>query len=158
MAPYSDLTLGLASVLALLATTTAVDVTMVESPEDYSKLVADDAVVLVEFYSKYCGSCKEFSKHWHALEKTFEGKLKFARVKIDDSGPMKVAQKEGALSGGIPHVRLLTASDATNIVLMSGGSGIKKSHALTEEINEKMKGYKTSEDGVWLKNKAGVEL
>ncbi len=133
------------------------DVTVVESPEDYARLVADDAVVLVEFYSKYCGSCKEFSKHWHSLEDTFAGKLKLARVKIDDSAAMKVAQKVGALNGGIPHVRLLTATDDSSIVLMNGGSGIKKSRALAEEINQKLKTFDVSE-GMWLKKAVGTEL
>lgn len=148
-------------IAALLATASAAagaDVTTVESPEDYARLVADDAVVLVEFYSKYCGSCKEFSAHWHRLEEEFKGKLKLARVKIDDSGPMKVAQKAGALNGGIPHVRLLTATDETSVVLMKGGAGIKKSHALTEEINRSMKGFAVSAEGLWLKKAAGTEL
>ena len=129
----------------------AADVVTVKSPEDYSKLVADDKVVLVEFYSAYCGSCKEFSKHWHQLEKDFAEKLILARVKIDDSGPMKVAQKCGALSGGIPHVRLLTATDDTSVVLMSGGSGIKKSHVLAAEINAKLASFQTDASGAWLK-------
>ena len=136
------------------------NVVTVRGAEDYAALEADSEVVCVEFYSKYCGSCAEFSEHWHTLERKYAGKLKFARVKIDDSGPMKVAQKEGALSGGIPHVRLLTGSGSGDaVVLMSGGSGIKKSHVLAEEIDKHLSSFSTDPaTGRWLKKSSGSEL
>ena len=74
------------------------------------------------------------------------------------AGLLKVAQTAGALNGGIPHVRLLTATDDSSIVLMNGGSGIKKSRVLTEEINQKLKTFDVSSEGTWLKKAVGTEL
>ena len=125
---------------------------LVPSQNVYDELKTISNVVVVEFYSEYCGSCKEFAEEWTKLieNKYFHKRIQWAKVNIDTPIGMAIAQAEGALDGGIPHVRML---DTVNhhVVLMTGNQ-MRTAEEIEHAIRNKLKYYPTAAAmGPWIK-------
>ncbi|MDD5044487.1 MAG: thioredoxin [Candidatus Omnitrophica bacterium] len=52
--------------------------------------------VLVDFWAEWCGPCKMIAPALEELAKEYEGKIKFAKVNIDES--RKIAAEYGIMS------------------------------------------------------------
>ena len=78
----------------------------IRSVDEFRRLVqASPRAFLVEFFSGMCGYCQEFEPMWLELAKTTT-RLEPARVNIDTSGGMAVAELVGVINEGIPAVVL----------------------------------------------------
>ena len=71
-----------------------------------TEVLASKNVWIVEYYSKMCGSCKEFTPTWDALKSSLSGEYRTARVCIDSKPGMKLAKDQGVLAKGIPAVQV----------------------------------------------------
>ena len=72
----------------------------------------------MEYYSKMCGSCKEFEPTWNQLATSLENEYKIARVSIDSKPGMQLAKQQGVLKRGIPAVQIVAGSHSD--ILMAG--------------------------------------
>lgn len=104
----------------------------VADEEEYARLEQGDALTVVEFYSRMCGSCKVFSREWESAVEQLSGEINFRRVCIDDGHGMKIANKVGALTRGIPHVRVLLDKEGPDAELVHGRS--VESSVLVEKV------------------------
>lgn len=62
-----------------------------------SEVLGADLPVLVEFYSPWCGSCRKIETTLDQLAATFEGRIKFARVNVENDLQLAEAQHVGAV-------------------------------------------------------------
>lgn len=64
---------------------------------DFDTIVLDaKSPVLVDFWAPWCGPCKALNPILEALAKTYEGKIKFVKLNIDDN--TETASKYGIRS------------------------------------------------------------
>lgn len=76
-------------------------------PESFKKkVIDDDKVWLVEFYSPRCGGCQEFSPTWEKVVESMKSILT-TKVNIEEAGGMALAQQLNVLREGIPNVRII---------------------------------------------------
>jgi thioredoxin 1 len=55
------------------------------SKSDLDKLVADNPVVLVDFYAEWCGPCKKMEPEMEKLAKAYAGKVVIHKVNVDEA-------------------------------------------------------------------------
>lgn len=84
-----------------------------------NKVLEDDRVWLLEFYSPMCGSCTEFSPTWSKLE-TSAKSIVTSKVNIDDKAGMELAKALGVLEEGLPGVRIFTSKTGNGISIVAG--------------------------------------
>lgn len=89
--------------------------------ENWSMVEESADIWAIEYYSKMCGSCKEFEPTWESLseELKLSSKVKVGRCSIDDRQGMKLAQEQGILDRGIPAVQIVHGAQKSDI-LMAG--------------------------------------
>lgn len=97
-------------------------------PKEFqSKVLEDDRVWLLEFYSPMCGSCTEFSPVWTKLESAAKSMVT-SKVNIDDAAGMELAKKLGVLEEGLPGVRLFTSKSGNGVSIVAGMISLIKNH------------------------------
>lgn len=65
-------------------------------------IVNSDQPVIVDFWAPWCGPCKMFAPTFEATAPEYDGKMKFAKVNVDEAG--ESAAKFGVRS--IPTIML----------------------------------------------------
>lgn len=60
---------------------------------DFDKLLADNKILLVDFYAPWCIPCRQMEPSLKKLEKEYKGKVTFSRIDMDNAKPL--AQKLG---------------------------------------------------------------
>jgi len=58
------------------------------STADFDKLIADNKVLLIDFYAPWCIPCKEMEPSLNKLAKEYEGKVTFSRIDLDKAKPL----------------------------------------------------------------------
>lgn len=154
----SRISAAAACILCFVLAVHAASPEVVGSEEEYRNLKDSSNVALVEFYSKMCGSCKEFSKHWKKAAGELGDEVIIKKVCIDDAHGMKIANSVGALSRGIPHVRLLVSKDGEDEALVAGRS--IPSASLVNKVRSavKSRGLQRDSSGKFLKAGANEDL
>lgn len=87
--------------------------------EFQTKVLEDDRVWMLEFYSPMCGSCTEFAPVWSKIESSAKSVVT-NKVNIDESAGMALAKKLGVLEEGLPGVRLFTSKTGNGVSIVSG--------------------------------------
>jgi len=87
--------------------------------EFQKKVLNDERVWMLEFYSPMCGSCTEFTPTWSKLESSAKS-IVTSKVNIDDSAGMELAKKLGVLDEGLPGVRLFTSKTGNGMSIVAG--------------------------------------
>jgi thioredoxin-like negative regulator of GroEL len=100
---------------------------------NFKKVQSEKKAYLIEFYSRMCGSCKEFAPAWHVMaQSATKWQIAPARVNIDDQKGMALAEKLGILEHGIPTVQLMRPDGELSKIM--GGEDLEellgKNHAL----------------------------
>jgi len=74
-----------ASVLLLLCGRAVADVEEITTEPAFKKALADNAAVVVDFFSQTCGPCIMIAPKFKELAKEYEGKVKFVKVDVQRS-------------------------------------------------------------------------
>jgi len=92
-----------------------------------------DLPVVIDFWAEWCGPCKAFAPTFEAVAKEFEGKVKFAKVNIDEGDNKEFAGGLGVM--GIP----------TTVFFNKGEEVSRFSGAASEDqFKEQVQGFLTN--------------
>ena len=124
----------------------------VPSRDTFRGLVASPNVVLIEFMSGRCGTCREFSKEWTIIAGALSKKIRVARFDIDTKAGMREARASGVLQeeGGVPAVRLYTTPSADDGAALVHGAVVKAAEVIAR-VEELLRGLKKDGHGLALK-------
>lgn len=64
---------------------------------DYEKLIADDKMVLVDFYAEWCGPCKKMKPSLEEISKEMQETVKIVRIDVDQNPELAKSLKVDAL-------------------------------------------------------------
>jgi thioredoxin 1 len=106
------------------------NVTEITSDSFDQDVTQADLPVLVDFYAPWCGPCKMISPMLDALAGNYAGKVKFAKVNVDEAA--ELAQKFSVT--GVPTLVLMRNGEVVDTIvgLASQGALKEKLDTLTE--------------------------
>ena len=95
--------------------------------ESFEKEMRESQIpVLVDFYSNYCPPCRILEPIFKQLEEEFKGKIKFARVNVDEN--RGIAARYGIM--GVPTLILLEDGKEAGRVI-----GLRRKEDLAQWLN-----------------------
>ena len=138
--------------LSIISYVFADDVVYVQTMEDYEALEQSPDVVIVYFTSAWCGTpCQEFSGTYEGLYTQLWNQMIFAQVSIDSKVGREIANRAGALQGGLPHLQLLRGTGRKRKILQRGNNKLKDTQELVARIQKVGAKHSHSSNGKWMK-------
>lgn len=86
---------------------------IVKSQEEFNDLV-NDGYVLIDFYAKWCGSCKQLAPIYDEVEKDYSN-IKFIKIDIDEF-------EESSLNYNVMALPTLVLLKDNNVVARKSGT------------------------------------
>ena len=77
----------------------------VSSAEQFERILAENKVVLADFYADWCGPCRALKPTVHAVADEYSGRIAVVAINVDNNS--ELASKHGISS--IPDVRLFSS-------------------------------------------------
>jgi thioredoxin 1 len=77
-------------------------VTEVESASQFSQIISENDIVMVDFYADWCGPCRQLKPIIHDVAVDFAGKVKVIAVNVDTLRNLAIEYEVS----GIPDVRV----------------------------------------------------
>ena len=74
------------------------------------EVLKSDIPVFVDFYADWCGPCKAAAPVVEGIEAQYEGKVKFAKLNVDNAGSLVAALK----ITGIPNFMIFKGNTVTD--------------------------------------------
>tara|TARA_Y100000310_G_scaffold275528_2_gene292107 strand:+ start:892 stop:1218 length:327 start_codon:yes stop_codon:yes gene_type:complete len=90
------------------------------------EVLKSETPVIVDFWAAWCGPCKMLAPVFEELSKDYEGKLKFAKVNVEDE--KELAGKYGVR--GIPNLKVLNKGEVVGEIV-----GFKPKEELKKDID-----------------------
>ena len=119
----------------------------ITSKAEFDQLLSDERVVVIEFMSSMCGSCKEFAPTFEKLAKAVKSAI-LAKIDIDIPEGMAIARSTGALEQGIPAVAVFASRNKPEFVM---GGELKSKRELMAELRRKIGVLSRRDDGFYIK-------
>ena len=91
-----------------------------------------DLPLVVDFWAEWCGPCKAFAPTFESVAKEFEGKVKFAKLNIEEGDNKELASSLGVMS--IPTIVFFNKGQE-----VSRFSGAASEDQFKEQINDFLK-------------------
>lgn len=82
--------------------------------ETLANVIADNHVVLVDFWASWCGPCKAMLPILESLSDQFGDRLVIAKVDTETEGGQRLVEDEGITS--IPTMHLYVGGERLNVV------------------------------------------
>lgn len=114
MATSTSLVIGLVCLCVIVAASDSV--TEITTSNFDALVASDERAWVIEFGSKFCGSCKEFAPTFHAMADKYSS-LKFGVCFVDGSSGMDLAKQFGVLEVGLPALVLFGSADGSFTVI-----------------------------------------
>ena len=121
-------------------------------PSTFKGMLADPRMVLVEFKSSRCGTCREFAPEWAVIERLVAGRVLTHGFDIDSKKGLKEARISGVLQeeGGVPAVRLYRTGDPDDAESLVGGA-VVKAQVVVDQVLDLLAGAALDRNGYALK-------
>ena len=101
--------------------------TNITTKEEFAKFVADNKLVLMDFWAEWCGPCKMLAPILDALAKSTAGKVAIAKVNVDAAG--ELARDHRVRS--IPTLLVLKDGEVVTRIV-----GVRSENDLTAELQK----------------------
>jgi thioredoxin 1 len=103
---------------------------LLETVEEFEALLKSDGVVVVDFFATWCGPCKMLLPVFDKISDSYDGKVKFVKVDIDQFPQLAEANNVK----GVPSVHFFKDGELQEI-----SKGYKPSEALSNIVDSYLK-------------------
>jgi len=66
--------------------------------DSFEEAKKGDVPLVIDFWAEWCGPCKAFAPTFESVSKEFEGKVKFAKINLEEADNKELAGSLGVMS------------------------------------------------------------
>ncbi len=97
--------------------------------KNFKEAVNKSDPIIVDFFATWCGPCMSFAPTFEKVSHEYAGKLRFAKINIEDDGNQEIASNAGVLN--IPCMIIFKKGEEVDRVV-----GALQEHAFKQKINQ----------------------